>query len=91
MRKKQQTTNPTSQRASFALPVKRNNNNSLTTMSPAQPVTTFWRLAGMSYLQVSVGDESGPKRRPLLLSVMGDPDAASNNLTFWAFRVSFLC
>jgi len=22
------------------------------TMSPAQPVTTFWRLAGMSYLQV---------------------------------------
>jgi hypothetical protein len=21
-------------------------------MTPAQPVTTFWRLAGMSYLQV---------------------------------------
>ena len=25
------------------------------TMSPVQPVTTYWRLAGMSYLQVSPG------------------------------------
>jgi len=64
-------------------------------MTPAQPVTTFWRLAGMSYLQVSRNENGGmklaasPAKSDLpMLSSCGGPICHSGSLCFVG-RISF--
>jgi len=63
-------------------------------MTPAQPVTTFWRLAGMSYLQVS-GTENCRQMKLASLTVTKSDWVVADAIVVWrsdfSLRVSLLC